>query len=79
MDETIFGVNIMNAGGIVVNFEKNVLRSRRSNALHNKYLIKINERGNQVAITIPPNSEKVTMVITKVDTEAISALYSNRK
>ena len=66
VDETILGVDTMNAYGFIVDFKNNVLRiggeevmlSTMTTAEKSKDVI------NQVAVTVPPNSEKIITVTT---------------
>ena len=72
MDEAIFGVDIMNACRFIVDFRNNVLRIRKEEVMLST--MNLSEKSmdmiNQVAITVPPNSENIIMVRTEVDTRS---------
>ena len=70
VDEAILGMDIMNAYGFVVYFKTKVLRIRQEEVM--LFSTNTSEKSmdvvNQVAVTVLPNSEKIIMVRTKVNT-----------
>ena len=69
VDEAILCVDVMNAYGFIVDFKNNVLRIGEKLTLSTmNTLEKLIDVINQVAVTVPPNSEKIIMVRTEVDT-----------
>ena len=70
MDEAILGVDVMNAYGFIVDFENNVLRIGGEEVMLSTMTTaeKSMDVINQVAVTVPPNSEKIIIVRTAVDT-----------
>ena len=62
--------DVMNAYGIIVDFKNNVLRIGGEEVMLSTMTTaeKSMDIINQVAVTVPPNSEKIIMVRTEVDT-----------
>ena len=60
----------MNAYGFIVDFKNNVLRIGEEEVMLSTMNTseKSTDMINQVAVTVPPNSEKIIMVRTAVDT-----------
>ena len=70
VDTAILGVDVMNAYGFIVDFKNNVLRIGGEEVMLStmKTAEKSMDVINQVAVTVPPNSERIIMVRTDVDT-----------
>ena len=70
VDEAILGVDVMDAYGFIVDFKNNVLRIGGEEVMLSTMTTaeKSMDVINQVAVTVPPNSEKIIMVRTEVDT-----------
>ena len=69
VEEAILGVDIMNVHGFIVNIKNNVSRIRKEEVMLTITNMpeKLMDMINQVAVTIPLNSEKSFTVRTKVD------------
>ena len=84
VDEAILGVEVMNAYGFIVDFKNNVLRIGGEEVMVSTMTTaeKSMDIINQVAVTVLPNSEKIIMVRTEVDTRgnqcSICLLYTSR-
>ena len=67
VDEAILVVDVMNTYGFIVDFKNNVLRIGGE-----EVMLTTSEKSmdviNQMAVTVPPNSENLIMVRTEVDT-----------
>ena len=70
VDAAILGVNVMNAYGFIVVFKNNVLRIGGEEVMLSTTTTseKSMDMVNQVAVSVPPNSEKIIMVRTEVET-----------
>ena len=70
VDEANLGVDVMNAYGFIVDFTNNVLRIGKEEVMLST--MSTSEKSmdvvNQVVVTVPPNSDKMIMVRTEVDT-----------
>ena len=76
MDEAILGVVAMNTYGFIVELKNNVLRIGKEAVMLS--IINTSEKSmdviNQVAVTVLPNSERIIMVRTEVDTRGNQCL-----
>ena len=73
VDEAILGVDVMNAYGFIVDFKNNVLRIGGEEVMLSTMTTaeKSTDVINQVAVTVPPNSENI-IFRTEVDTVKLS-------